>query len=82
MQVAIDKFGRVIIPKEIRDHLGLKPGALLQIIEQDDNVLLKSVSQKKALSRKNGVLVFTGKAIGDIESAIEQERDERLKDLF
>jgi AbrB family looped-hinge helix DNA binding protein len=66
MQKVVDKFGRVIIPKETRDHLDLKPGSLLQITVQDNSIVLKSVSQKKTLSRKNGILVFTGKAVGNI----------------
>ena len=31
MTVTIDKFGRVLIPKPLRDQLGLQPGAELSL---------------------------------------------------
>ena len=31
MKVAIDAAGRIIVPKPLRDALGLKPGQLLEI---------------------------------------------------
>lgn len=82
MQVSIDKFGRVLIPKAVRDHLGIKPGSVLQVSERDHEILLKVLTEKTSLQRKSGVLVFTGEATSDIESAIQKEREERFKDLF
>lgn len=82
MQVAIDKFGRILIPKEVRDHLGIKPGCVLQLSEKNQQILLKLTPQKAPLQRKDGVLIFTGEAAGDIESAIEKERENRFKDIF
>lgn len=32
MEVTIDKFGRILIPKKIREALGLKPGQILEIL--------------------------------------------------
>ena len=29
METTLDRFGRVVIPKQVRDDLGLKPGAVL-----------------------------------------------------
>jgi AbrB family looped-hinge helix DNA binding protein len=31
MEVTIDKFGRILIPKKIREALGLKPGQVLEL---------------------------------------------------
>jgi len=28
METTLDKFGRIVIPKRVRDDLGLKPGAV------------------------------------------------------
>jgi AbrB family looped-hinge helix DNA binding protein len=82
MQVSIDKFGRVLIPKAIRDHLGIKSGTTMQIMEQDHEILLKLVESQPPLRHEGSILVFTGEATGDIESAIYAERENRLKDLF
>lgn len=82
MQTSIDKFGRVLIPKSIRDHLGIKPGALVQVFEHDHEILLKLTKHKNSLKTKDGVLVFTGEATDDIESAIDKQRDDRIEDLW
>jgi AbrB family looped-hinge helix DNA binding protein len=31
METRLDKFGRVVLPKDIRDHLDLKPGQVLKV---------------------------------------------------
>lgn len=82
MQTAIDKFGRVLIPKSMRDHLGIKAGAIVQILEHDHEILLKLVEHKPSLQRKGRVMVFTGEATEDIETAIQKEREDRMKDLW
>ena len=35
MQTTVDKFGRIIIPKKVRDHFGLKPGTPVEIEKID-----------------------------------------------
>jgi AbrB family looped-hinge helix DNA binding protein len=32
MEVTIDKFGRILIPKKIREMLGLKPGTRVELV--------------------------------------------------
>lgn len=63
MQVKIDKFGRLTIPKEVRNHLGIKPGSLLELHEQDNKILLRLVNHQAPLQRKGGVLVFNAEAL-------------------
>lgn len=82
MHASIDKFGRVLIPKSIRDHLGIQAGTLVQVLEHDHEILLKLVDHENPLQRKDGILVFTGEATDDIENIINVEREKRLKDLF
>lgn len=82
MQVSIDKFGRILIPKELRSHLGIKPGSVFEISERNHEILLKLFVEKPLLQKKGNVLVFTGEATEDIESELEKLREERFKDLF
>ncbi len=65
MTVTIDKFGRVLIPKPLRDQLGLAPGAELSLDVHTGGdgapaLELRAVPDEAPLVRKNGRLVYTG----------------------
>lgn len=78
LEATIDKFGRIVIPKQLRDDLGLKPGAVLQLEESDHEVILKPLHEGPQLVNKDGVLVFTGAATGDLAGAVRSHREKRL----
>ena len=40
-KVKIDKFGRILIPKEIRNSLGIKEGTELEIEVKDEKILIR-----------------------------------------
>lgn len=79
METKLDKFGRVVLPKNIRDHLDLKPGQVLKVERADEEVILKPVEKELPLRIKNGVLVFSGAVTGDIAKAVKEHREGRLK---
>lgn len=81
MQTAIDKFGRIVIPKSVRDHLGLKTGSILEVEESNHDIVLKAIDHTPQIKMKEGVAVFMAKALDDIDTAITDEREERLKKL-
>lgn len=78
---SLDKFGRVIIPKPIREHLGLQPGAMLEIEEVDHQILLKLHDEPPYLKREEGFLVFIDKPTRDLIASIEKLREDRFKSL-
>jgi len=45
--VEMDKSGRIIIPKEIRDELGVGEGDVFKLERKDDEILLKPIRLKK-----------------------------------
>jgi AbrB family looped-hinge helix DNA binding protein len=57
MKVTIDSGGRVVIPKEIRDRLGLHPGEALELQERDGRIELAPVGAKVWLEERAGQLV-------------------------
>ncbi len=81
MQARIDKFGRIIIPKTLREHIGLKPGKLVQLDEQDDKIVIRATIEQETLALRDGVLVFTGSATGDLIKAIKNDRRQRIVHL-
>ncbi len=78
METTLDRFGRVVIPKRVREDLGLQPGAVLQIKQDDRKIFMELVQEEPRLVVKKGVLVFQGTATGDIEGAIKDHREKRL----
>ena len=78
MKTTLDRFGRVVVPKDIRAKLGLKPGAEIEIDEHGNEIVLKPVEHETPLKLEEGVLVFTGTATGDLMEAIRTHREERL----
>jgi AbrB family looped-hinge helix DNA binding protein len=79
MEAILDKFGRIIIPKELRDALGVGPGSAFHIEEINQEIHLKPVEGTPHLKNKNGWLVFTGEPQADITGVIDQFRMERFK---
>ena len=79
MEAFLDKFGRIVIPKEIRDALGLRPGSSFQIEERNQEICLKPVEGTPQIKKVNGWLVFTGELQRDISNIINDLREERIE---
>ncbi len=79
METTLDRFGRVVIPKRVRDDLGLRAGSVLEVKEDEQRILLEPLQEEPRLVLKKGVLVLTGTAEGDLEGAIRAHREDRLK---
>ena len=79
MQLVLDRFGRVVLPKLIRDNLGLRPGDALDLEEREESVVLHPQRLRPAIEEKDGLLVFAGTADESLEKAVEQHRQDRLR---
>lgn len=85
MESTVDKFGRIVIPKSVRDHQGLDAGTVLEIVEDGGVIVLRPRRPAPDLVERDGTLVFTGEATGDLEQALEEavqrQREERSRHL-
>lgn len=81
MKTTLDKFGRIVIPKEIRDDLGLTAGATLEIEEAGEEIRLQPVRKEPLLVVKEGVTVYRGGATGDLSKAVSAHRRMRIGSL-
>ena len=81
MTLRMDKAGRVILPKPVRDRPGLHEGSDLDIEETPDGVLLKPTEQRPSMVKKEGLWVHTGKVPPgfDIVQAVRDDREERIR---
>ena len=83
MTLRIDEAGRIVVPKPIRDRLGLTPGSSLEIRESADGFALTLPEQRPAMIKKKGLWVHTGKLSPgyDLTKALAQDREERARKL-
>jgi AbrB family looped-hinge helix DNA binding protein len=54
MRSAIDSAGRVVIPKTLRDRLGLGRGRAIEISERDGKIEIEPVSTPMSLVSRRG----------------------------
>lgn len=82
MTLRIDKAGRVVIPKQVRDHWGLREGSAIELTESAEGVLLKPVDPEPPLVYVNGFPVFTGSLPEgyDWSRLVEDMRDDRIRE--
>jgi len=79
METAVDRFGRIILPKSLRDTLGLEPGDQLRIEQIPGGLQLKPLNHEAPASMKEGVLVFSGMIEQRIENVVNEHRHRQLK---
>jgi AbrB family looped-hinge helix DNA binding protein len=81
--LTIDKSGRLVIPKRVRDALGLRPGDQLELRRQGVDVILSVSQPKPVLQRENGVWVYrSGEPVtGSVQQFIDEDRVRRAAEL-
>jgi AbrB family looped-hinge helix DNA binding protein len=60
MEAVIDQAGRIVLPKAIRDALGLLPGTKVDISQYGAGVQLVPAGRTARLIEEDGVLVSAG----------------------
>ena len=79
----IDKAGRIVVPKPLRERLGFKPDTHLLAIERSDGVLLKRIEQRPSMVKVDGLWVHQGSAEHPAkwERLLEEVREERIESI-
>jgi AbrB family looped-hinge helix DNA binding protein len=60
MQTTIDAVGRIVVPKPLRDALGLTPGSTVDISRYGAGLHLVPAGRTAVLTEESGVLVAGG----------------------
>ncbi len=80
--IQIDKAGRVVLPKKLRERFRLNGGEFLTIEVRGDAIELRPAQRTGKLERVNGVLVYTGTGpLQEDRDFVAESREERLDEL-
>lgn len=81
MKITIDRAGRVVVPKRLRDRFNLVAGTEMEIEATADGLKLRKIGAAPSLVRKKGILVHHGasRATLDIAEFIRAERNARSR---
>ena len=81
-KLTLDKAGRVVLPKPLRDRLKLAPGDTLHLESEGERITLRPVRQNVMLKKELGVWVYQGDlANTPITDLIDREREGRLREV-
>ena len=81
-EAILDRFGRIVIPKKIREDFNIEPGTQIRIEENDKAIILKPIHDEPNLVLKDGVLVFFGTPMGNLKDALMRHRGNQTENYW
>jgi AbrB family looped-hinge helix DNA binding protein len=81
-RLVIDKAGRVVIPKPMREELHLEPGDSLEMESSGEQITLRPVRGTGPLTKEHGVWVFHSEEplpASATDEMLRQIREERYQ---
>jgi AbrB family looped-hinge helix DNA binding protein len=84
MTLRIDRSGRIVLPRDVRVRLGLKPDSELELMEQPGGVLLRPLDRRPSMTKVDGLWVHCGtaEANSNWERALDDIREERIQSVL
>jgi AbrB family looped-hinge helix DNA binding protein len=78
--VEIDKAGRIVVPKKLRDSLHLVPGTRVTFRLEGDAIIMAPEAQPRGLYMDRGTLVYDPGPLPPIDTLewLAKSREERL----
>jgi AbrB family looped-hinge helix DNA binding protein len=85
MKLMIDKAGRIVLPKPVRDELQLSPGDALQLETRGEELTLRPIRENPPLRKKKGVWVYSAgeplaaSVVNETARDVRSERASRVR---
>ena len=82
--LTLDKAGRIVIPKTLRDELQLGTGDSLELESHGDQITLRPIHSSMPIQKEDGIWVYrSGQPCNlSIRDLIEQGREERHQSIL
>lgn len=78
----LDKAGRIVLPKVVRDELQLSPGDSLDVESSEEQIVLRPARNSGQMKKENGVWVYdSGEALSAeaVQKTMRKVRDQRQR---
>jgi AbrB family looped-hinge helix DNA binding protein len=87
MTVPIDQAGRLVLPKDVREELAIKPGDTLKVSIHGSSVTLTPNKEESGFVRKGKALVFSTAdeatlSQETVDRVVGKGREERQEESF
>jgi len=81
-KITLDKAGRVVLPKPLRDQMQLGPGDTLHLEAEGERITLRPVRPKATLKKECGIWVYQGEATAtSIPEMLDLEHEKRSREF-
>jgi AbrB family looped-hinge helix DNA binding protein len=82
-RISIDKAGRVVLPKSLREKMRVEAGDELLVEAEGDRITLRPIRQEALLKKELGIWVYQGESSStSIPELIDAEREKRVRELL
>ena len=77
----IDKSGRLVVPKKVRDAMGVRAGDRFVVEEKEDGIFLRPTYDEVRLVKRDGLWVLAGgpPTIYDSVALLNDDRERRMR---
>jgi len=80
MKIGIDGSGRIVVPKRMRERLGVVGPAKLELVEGDGQLVIRPLAGDVELLERDGVLVADrGEAVAPLDWGAVRDMVERQR---
>lgn len=84
--IPIDKAGRVVLPKHLREELDIAPGDMLKISILGNEITLRPKKNKNGFVRRGKALIFSNNGTATIDSqtvgaVLDEVREGRIAQI-
>jgi AbrB family looped-hinge helix DNA binding protein len=83
--ITLDKAGRIVLPKPVRDELQLGAGDSIELESAEDRIVLRPARGNARMRKKQGIWVLHGGAplsAGIVKETIRGVREERERKIL